>query len=122
MDLSASLPMYDLPEVVEALDSFYQAVLQALGKSGDIAVLPTALSRGEAPEVLWSDSGLFLSQCCGYDLITRCAGTLQPLVTPNYTAAGCRGTNYCSQVVVARDSQIGSIAAAWGGVCVVNEI
>jgi hypothetical protein len=94
MELTASLTMYDLPEAAEALDSFYQAVLRALGKSGDVADLPTALSRGRATDALWSDGGLFLSQCCGYELVTRYAGILRPLVTPRYTAEGCRGTNY----------------------------
>ncbi|MDD9983028.1 MAG: hypothetical protein OXU81_17015 [Gammaproteobacteria bacterium] len=31
---------------------------------------------------------LFFSQCCGYDLVNRYAGKLQPLATPHYGAEG----------------------------------
>ena len=113
----ASLPMYDMPEVAGALDTLWSALLRKLA---DADGAPAALVHDEALQSLWSDEALFLSQCCGYDLVNRYAGILRPLVTPQYTAPGCRGTDYCSQIVVGEGSAIGELAAARGGVCAVN--
>jgi len=41
-------------------------------------------------------------------------------VTPHYTAPGCRGTEYCSQILVGENSAIGAVAEAHGGVCAIN--
>lgn len=115
MNNVASFPMYDLPEVRDALDSLWSAVSRAL--AGDA---PAGLVHGEALGSLWTDQALFVSQCCGYDLVNRYAGILRPLVTPRYTAPGCRGTDYCSQVMVAKGSAIAELSQARGGVCAVN--
>ena len=40
---------------------------------------------------------LFFSQCCGYDLVNRYAGKLQPLATPHYGAEGCEGSKYANR-------------------------
>ncbi|HJN61556.1 MAG TPA: hypothetical protein QF630_10980, partial [Alphaproteobacteria bacterium] len=106
--------MYDMPELRAALDRLWSALSRAL------AGAPAALVHDRAPEALWADEGLFVSQCCGYDLVNRHAGILRPLVTPRYTASGCRGTDYCSQVVVAEGSAIAELSEARGAVCAVN--
>jgi ABC-type phosphate/phosphonate transport system substrate-binding protein len=116
MNAIASFPMYDLPEVADALDALYSALLPALA-DGDA---PGELVHGRAGQALWADGGLFISQCCGYDLVNRYAGILRPLVTPRYTAPGCRGTDYCSHIVVAENSPIAEVAEARGGVAAVN--
>ena len=41
-------------------------------------------------------------------------------MTPHYTAPGCRGTEYCSQILVGENSAIGAVAEAHGGVCAIN--
>ncbi|MDP6475938.1 MAG: PhnD/SsuA/transferrin family substrate-binding protein [Alphaproteobacteria bacterium] len=106
--------MYDLPELRAALDRLWAALSRALVGA------PGALVHDRAPEALWVDEGLFVSQCCGYDLVNRHAGILRPLVTPRYTAPGCRGTDYCSQLVVAEGSAIAELSEARGAVCAVN--
>lgn len=112
---TASLPMYDFPEVAGALDTLYSAVARAF--SGDA---PASLVHGRALERLLSDDGLFISQCCGYDLVNRHAGIFTPLVTPRHTAPGCRGTDYCSQIVIAESSPIAELVELRGGVCAIN--
>ena len=73
---------------------------------------------------LWNRCGptrrFFLSQCCGYDLVSRYAGILRPLVTPRFTAPGCQGSEYCSQIVVGEGTALGDLAEARGGFCAVN--
>ena len=114
----ASFPMYDFPEVREALDSLWAVLRNELASSNDD--VPEALMHDKPLDAIWSDKALFVSQCCGYDLVNRHAGVLRPVVTPRYTAPGCDGPNYCSQIVVAEDSKIDEIAAVQGGVCVIN--
>lgn len=115
----ASLPMYDFPEVAGALDALWAALSRVLA-DGDDAPPPDRLVHGEELDALWRDEALFVSQCCGYDLVNRYAGILRPLVTPRYAAPGCRGSEYCSQIVVAEGAAIGELSDARGGVCAIN--
>lgn len=114
---SASFPMYDFPEVAGALDALWAALSRALADCDDV---PSGLLRGEELDALWRDEALFISQCCGYDLVSRYAGILRPLVTPRYTAPGCQGSEYCSQIVVGANSAIAELSDARGRVCAVN--
>lgn len=109
--------MYDMPEVAGALDTLWSALARKLA---DDDGAPAGLVHDAALESLWSDEALFLSQCCGYDLVNRYAGILRPLVTPRFTAPGCQGTEYCSQIVVGEGTALGDLAEARGGVCAVN--
>ena len=115
----AGFPMYDLPEVRGALDSLWAALAKELRAAGSTH-LPAGLLHDEPLNRLWHDQALFVSQCCGYDLVNRHIGVLCPLVTPRYTAPGCDGTDYCSHIVVAKNSEIKEIAAARGRVCAIN--
>ncbi len=113
----ASFPMYDFAEVAGALDSLWAALSRALAGGDDV---PDSLVHGEEPDALWGDDALFVSQCCGYDLVNRYAGILRPLVTPRYTAPGCQGTEYCSQIVVGEGAAIAELSDARGSVCAIN--
>lgn len=113
----ASFPMYDFPEVAGALDSLWAALSRALADGDDV---PDGLVHGEDLAALWRDEALFVSQCCGYDLVNRYGGILRPLVTPRYTAPGCRGSEYCSQIVVGEGAAIAELSDARGRVCAIN--
>ncbi len=115
----ASLPMYDLPELRGALDLLWAALAKALAAEG-IGTAPASLRHDAALASLWNDDALFVSQCCGYDLVNRHAGVLCPLVTPHYAAPGCDGADYRSQIVVAENSVIHDLHDARGAVCIVN--
>ena len=116
---AASMPMYDIPEVRKALDDLWCGLSHSLRREGLVDV-PDKLLHGVDVNVLWGDSMLFFSQCCGYDLINRYAGKLQPLATPHYGAEGCEGSRYASVVVVAEDVPATDVLRMPGAVCAVN--
>jgi ABC-type phosphate/phosphonate transport system substrate-binding protein len=91
----ASLPMYDLPEVRDATDSFWAAVAKAYGVSG-------ALIRGGDWMQVWRDPNMLFSQTCGYPFTHEFRGKLTYVATPHYAAEGCEGPLYCS-ILFARE-------------------
>ena len=117
--LAASLPMYDLPEVRPALDALWQGVAACLMREG-IRDVPRALIYDQPPAKLWRDPALFLSQCCGYDLVNRHAGRLRPVATPHYSAPGCNGCQYVSLVVVGECASGNRLEDFRGTVCAIN--
>ena len=117
----ASMPMYDIPEVHRALDDLWRGLSHGLRREGLVHV-PDKLLHGVGLNVLLGDPMLFFSQCCGYDLVNRYAGNLQPLATPHYGAEGCEGSKYASVVVVAEDVPATDVLYMSGAVCVVNGV
>lgn len=90
----ASLPMYDLPEIRDATDRFWQTIAAFYGVEGP-------LTRGEKWSAPWHDPNLLFSQTCGYPFTHEFAGKLTYVATPCYDADGCDGPNYCS-IIFAR--------------------
>ncbi len=115
----ASLPMYDFPEVRDALDTIWTGFVRHLAREG-LSDVPRHLSHERALHDLWTDPNLYVSQCCGYDLINRYAGKLKPLATPRYTAPGCDACSYSSVVIVGEQSNVTELDQLRGGVCVIN--
>ena len=116
---AASMPMYDMPEVRRALDDLWCGLSHGMRREG-LANVPDRLLHGVDVNVLWGDPMLFFSQCCGYDLVNRYAGKLQPLATPHFGADGCEGASYASVVVVAEDVPATDVLHMCGAVCVIN--
>lgn len=116
---TASMPMYDLPEVRPALDAFWSRIADNLAIEG-LAWIPEGLTHGRPVRELWSDPDLLISQCCGFDLVKRYRGKLRPILAPRFTAPGCDGCRYCSIVVVSSESRCRSLEDLRGTVCVVN--
>ncbi len=100
--MTASLPMYDWPEVRSATDALWRGVAGALRAEG-LADVPDALVHDGDIEALWRAPALLLSQTCGYPLTHAWAGKLQVLATPHYDAEGCEAADYCSFVIARRD-------------------
>lgn len=115
---TASLPMYDLPEVRDATDALWAAVATRLSDQGIAA--PAGLTRDLSLHDLWSDPALLFSQCCGHPYVRHYRDRLRLVATPCYTAPGCDGPRYRS-LLVARRGGAGSPAEAMGGVCAVND-
>ena len=115
----ASLPMYNLPEMRPALDRLWRAIAERLEHDG-LPAVPERLMHGRPLAELWSDPALFLSQCCGNDIVYGYAGRLQPIAAPRYSAPGCVGGEYVSVVVVADHLAGRELASLEGTVCVVN--
>ncbi|MFQ5959129.1 MAG: phosphate/phosphite/phosphonate ABC transporter substrate-binding protein [Alphaproteobacteria bacterium] len=115
----ASLPMYDFAEVRGALDSLWAGIARNLAREG-VADVPQALVHERPLHELWSDPDLFLSQCCGFDIVKSYTRTLRPVATPRYSAPGCDGCHYSSVVVVREDSPAAGVEDLRNAACAVN--
>jgi ABC-type phosphate/phosphonate transport system substrate-binding protein len=115
----ASLPMYDMPEAHKAFDSLWAGLARHMKRAG-IADVPETIAHDRSLRELWNDGELWLSQCCGYDLVKGYAGKLRPVATPHYGAPGCKAYKYASVVVVAEESEARDVLEMRGAVCVVN--
>ena len=102
---TASLPMYDFPEVRAATDAWWRGVAGHLRHAG-IADVPDRLLRRDDLIEQWSDPGLVLSQTCGYLLTHQLIGRARAVATPHYGVPGCAGPRY-SSVILARAAHPG---------------
>ena len=116
---TASLPMYDLPEVRAATAAFWTSLAGNLRRQG-LGDVPDRLAHDRPVAELWSDPGLLISQCCGYDVMHSYSNRLRPVATPEYAAPGCQGGSYSSMVVVADDCPFGDVREMRGVVAVIN--
>ncbi|HEY5363060.1 MAG TPA: PhnD/SsuA/transferrin family substrate-binding protein [Aestuariivirga sp.] len=96
MFATASLPMYDWPEIRAATDAFWAGLARHAGLVGE-------LTRNDAYDALWRDPALLFSQTCGYPFTHEFRGKLSYIATPHYAAQGCEGANY-SSFIFARES------------------
>lgn len=103
MSWLAALPMYALsPDLARDSSALLQILIDGQRRRGwreDV--------RLQAPESLcidldshWRNPRLFLSQTCGYPLLTKLADQVTLLATPHYDAPGCSGPNHSSALVV----------------------
>jgi ABC-type phosphate/phosphonate transport system substrate-binding protein len=108
--VTASLPMYDLPEIREATDAWWRGLSRHIGIAGELDHCSDRL-------VLWRDPELAFSQTCGYPLTHEFRGKLRLLATPHYDAEGCAGPLYCSLVFARRKAELSELR---GGVAAFN--
>lgn len=114
----ASLPMYDWPEVGDAIDALWSRIRKGLVERGLDA--PERLTRQADYHQLWRTPNLMLSQTCGYPYVKDLRGRVRLVATPCYAAAGCEGPNYRSLILVRRDSAFGSVRDLAGATAVIN--
>ncbi|MBC7682504.1 MAG: PhnD/SsuA/transferrin family substrate-binding protein, partial [Ferruginibacter sp.] len=93
MTLLASLPMYATGSAANA--ELWQCVADQL----NIASMPAALAQPADLLAHWLDPELLLSQTCGYPLTHALAGRVQLVGAFRYSAPGCDGLRYRSQLV-----------------------
>ena len=115
----ASLPMYDFPETRPATDALWQRMARHFHREG-VTRVPRQLVHDRHLNSLWSDDELFISQCCGYDIVHRYKDQLQVLATPWFAAPGCSNGNYASTIVVPENSLYRDVVDMIGTVVVVN--
>ncbi len=116
---SASLPMYDLPELRPATDAWWQGLAKAFRRAG-LGGVPDRLDRAETIEELWQAPDLLFSQACGYPLTHAYRRVLQPVATPFYAAPGCDGPLYASAIVVPAEDSAQSLGDLAGRICAIN--
>jgi len=112
-----SLPMYDADR--GAVAAFWRGVAAALRRRE----VDSVADHPAWPDDLgahWLDARLLLSQSCGYPLVTSLAGRVQLVGAFRYTADGCDGVRYRSQLVVRRDDPARSIEDCRGRVVAFN--
>ena len=114
----ASLPMYDAdPQAVEA---WWRALSRALHAQG-VADVAERLDWPLELDAHWRDPRLLLSQACGYPLVTSLRSSVQVVGAFRYTAPGCAGIEYRSELV-ARIDDAESIEGFRGRVAAVNSL
>lgn len=94
--------MYDLPELREATDLWWQAIRRALRDAG-LGDAPEALDRSSVREDAWRSPSLLLTQTCGYPLTFEFRDSLRAVAVPTYLAEGCEPGTYRSAFVVRAD-------------------
>ena len=107
MQATASLPMYlATPHHVEAFWDHLRALLAAQG----LRHLPLQVSWPSDLPSHWLEPGLFLSQACGYPLMTHLAGRVWLVGTFCYQVPGSIGHLCRSQLVVRAEDSNQSLA------------
>ena len=107
-ELTASLPMYNLPEMANRNAAFWKAL------SEEIALehwpnLPSELSfsRPAVPESIGRE--VLFSQTCGYPLQTVYRGQFALLGVPTYDFPGCGAATHRAFFIVRKDSDFKSL-------------
>ncbi|MDE0417203.1 MAG: PhnD/SsuA/transferrin family substrate-binding protein [bacterium] len=114
----ASLPMYDLEPLQDATDAWWQELARAFRERG-LEDVPVRLDRGDRHDH-WSSRDLLLSQTCGWPLVNAFAGHLRLVATPLYDVPCCRGSDYCSLILVHRTSPVAELDDLRGLCAAVN--
>lgn len=115
------LPMYDWPEVRDET-AHLESVLQdrindALGLNpSDIEDWP----RDQDLVETWAHPDVLLAQTCGYPLTHALNGRVRLIGAPHYRFEGCSGPDYCSQLVVHRNSKFETLEDLCGKRAVFN--
>jgi len=115
---TASLAMYDWPEVQAANDAMWAFIAARLRQAG-IAATAT-LNRAVAYDATWLWPDLLLAQTCGYPFATALTGKVQLVGTPGYAVAGCDGANYSSVIVGSKRSHITAVRDLETAVAAIN--
>lgn len=111
--MTASLDMYDFPEIRALTDAWWAALARGFAREG-ISGIPQYRTRLANEDTAWSAPDLFFTQICGYPLRKRYQDTLRVIGTPCYAAEGCDGPRYRSVIIVQRGAGIDSIRALEG--------
>jgi ABC-type phosphate/phosphonate transport system substrate-binding protein len=119
--LTASLPMYNLPEMRPRNSAFWDALADELRHDGG-ADLPAELifTRGPVPDRI-GDEVLF-SQTCGYPLQTIYRGQYRLLGVPTYDAPGCGPATHSAFILVRKDSKFDKPADLEGATFALNSL
>ncbi len=114
----AALPMYDLPQLKTATDSFWRAIAERLKDAGLPA--PELLTRTGDYHAIWRNPTLLLGQACGYPLVTQLKDAVEIVATPIYGSPGCQGFEHYSFFIVNAKAEHQTLSDLRGRVCAVN--
>jgi ABC-type phosphate/phosphonate transport system substrate-binding protein len=116
---TASLPMYNLPEMRPVNAAFWEALRGLLVEAG-LPDVPEALSfdRPPVPERIGPE--ILFAQTCGYPLETVFSGQAIRLGTPCYVAPGCDGPTHRAFFIVPAASSVKGLADLKGSRYLLN--
>ena len=100
---TASLPMYNLPEMRQVNAEFWAALRGLLAADGIAAPEALTFERPPVPDTIGPE--VLFSQTCGYPLETIFRGQAIRLGTPCYDVEGCDGPFHCGVFIVPADSR-----------------
>jgi ABC-type phosphate/phosphonate transport system substrate-binding protein len=115
---TASLPMYNLPEMRQVNAAFWTALRGLVAEQGVEAPDALVFERPPVPDRIGPE--ILFSQTCGYPLETLFRGQAIQLGTPCYDAAGCEGATHCGVFVVHADSRARDLRDLAGSVFLLN--
>ena len=119
MTPTASLPMYNLPEMRAVNARFWEALRGLLVEAGLRDILQSlTFDRLPVPERIGSE--VLFSQTCGYPLETIFLGQAVRLGTPCYAVPGCDGPTHCGLFIVPARSAARELRDLRGGVFLFN--
>jgi ABC-type phosphate/phosphonate transport system substrate-binding protein len=116
---TASLPMYNLPEMREVNARFWETLRGLLVEAG-LREVPESLTFDRLPVPERIGPEVLFSQTCGYPLETIFAGQAIRLGTPCYAAPGCDGPTHCGLFIVPAGSAARELSDLRGGIFVFN--
>ena len=119
MTATASLPMYNLPEMRAVNARFWEALRGLLAESG-LRDFPESLTFDRLPVPERIGPGVLFSQTCGYPLETIFAGQAIRLGTPCYAVPGCDGPTHCGFFIVPAALPARELRDLRGGVFLFN--
>ena len=117
----AGLPMYDWPEVHDAVDALWAAIAQRLRGAGLGA--PERLWRyadGTTLNDLWTDPELLIGQACGLPVVTALRGRVEVLGSLDHGIDGCELGDYRSVLVCRSDDETVDLPGFRGRLAAVN--
>lgn len=117
--MRAMVSMYWLPELAWATNAWWDGLARHWRASG-LKDVPAQSHEPEELYPLWLAPDLFFAQTCGYPLTHELKGKVTLVATPCYAAPGCVGPNYCSRIIVRKDSGIADLAELSGKVAAIN--
>jgi ABC-type phosphate/phosphonate transport system substrate-binding protein len=119
MTATASLPMYNLPEM-RAVNARFWAALRGLLLEAGLDDIPESLTFERTPVPPRLEPEMLFSQTCGYPLETVFKGQAIRLGTPVYAAPGCAGPTHRAFFVVPEASPARRLGDLQDGVFLLN--
>ena len=119
MTRTASLPMYNLPEMRPVNAQFWEALHGLLVGAG-LGGAPETLHFDRLPVPERIGPEVLFSQVCGYPLETIFSGQAVRLGTPCYDAPGCDGPSHCGLFVVPAGSKMQELRDLRGSTFLLN--
>ena len=119
MNATASLPMYNLPEMRAVNARFWAAMREVLTEAG-LREVPEDLLPDRLPVPDRIEAEMLFSQTCGYPLETVFRGQAVRLGAPVYALPGCNGPTHRAFFIVPENSAARCLADLRGGVFLLN--